>query len=184
MKPYARCLSWLGYLLVLSGFALITLPAAATENLFFSGALVAEPCTLMPEDREKAAPHLVATDKELYRSGRTRGEPIVLRLLNCDVGQEEVQIKILFDGASSSADPAYLKPASGEGMAEGVLIGLETQDGQLLPLHQSNPMGRLSNGDNQISFMAYLKAEAGALVARSIKGGNILATLSFILSYD
>ncbi|MFJ2455902.1 fimbrial protein [Pseudomonas protegens] len=184
MKPYGRCLLWFGYLLVLGGFVGIALPAAATENLFFSGALVAEPCTLMPEDREKEAPRLVASDKDLYRSGRTRGEPIVLHLQDCDIGQEDVQINILFEGASSSAYPDYLKPTAGEGMAEGVVIGLETRGGQLLPLHQSNPMGALSNGANQISFMAYLKAEADALAARSIKSGNIDATLSFILNYD
>jgi len=184
MKPHRRCLLWFGYLLVLSVLASIALPAAATENLFFSGALVAEPCTLLPADREQDPPRFVASDKELYRSGRTRGEPIVLHLLDCDIGQDEVQVKILFEGPSSAAYPDYLKPTSGEGMAEGVLIGLETQDGQLLPLHQSTPMGPLSNGANQISFMAYLKAEADALATQSIKGGNIVATLSFILSYD
>jgi len=166
------------------GLLLAWLPAtqAAEDNLYFAGTLVDEPCTLSPADESKELDFQGVIDKELYLNGRSRGRPIVLRLLNCDSEMGKTGVSLTFSGEQSGPLPGLL--ALRGGGAEGVAIGLETQAGQSLPLNQVHTMGAFGSGDNLLSFMAYLQGEPDALKNRTLGLGSIEASLTFALSYD
>lgn len=58
---------------------------AAADNMHFSGALVAEPCTLRPGDEDIRLDFGTVIDKYLYTYGRTPGKAFSLVLQDCDI---------------------------------------------------------------------------------------------------
>ena len=156
---------------------------SAGNNMAFSGRLVAEACALSPESEKVQLNFFAVPDKNLYRDGRTPGRPITLRLLNCDISHGNNSLSIYFDGPESNKLPGFLALDS-DGI-NGVAIGLETPQGNPLPLKAQNAIGRVTAGANDIQFMAYLQGEQEALENHQIGRGEIKhATLTFTLSYD
>ncbi|WP_315139363.1 fimbrial protein [Achromobacter marplatensis] len=175
-----------GLILLAAGLSCMAQPAGAQpagNNMAFSGRLVAEACTLSPESEKVQLNFFAVPDKNLYRDGRTPGRPITLRLVDCDISQGNNSLTIYFDGPESSKLPGLLALDS-DGIA-GVAIGLETPEGNPLPLKAKNAIGRVTAGANDIQFMAYLQGEQEALENHKIGRGEIKhATLTFTLSYD
>ncbi|PNA02133.1 MULTISPECIES: fimbrial protein [unclassified Pseudomonas] len=149
---------------------------ANEDNLFFSGTLVNEPCVLATESEAVTLDFGNIVDKALYLNGRTRGEPVVLRLQNCtpEVGAKGVSITL--HGAESIDPPGLLV------VAEGLLVGLERGNGQALALNKAHPMGDLVNGENLIGFNAYLQRDL--LAGQILQPGRFEGTVTFSLSYE
>ncbi|NNA54015.1 fimbrial protein [Pseudomonas lactis] len=156
--------------------------AAADNNLYFSGALVNEPCVLAPEDEMVELDFKSIIDKELYLNGRTRGRPITLRLQNCQLGIGKSKVNITFSGPESIDPPGLLVLQSAD--LQGVLVGLETTGGKHLSLNKAHDMGVFVEGSHSINFNAYLQVEPRALADRSIGLGAFNAALNFTLSYE
>ncbi|NMK48349.1 fimbrial protein [Achromobacter sp. Bel] len=180
-KPVTRSLS-----LLAASLSCLAPPAGAQsagDNMTFSGRLVAEACTLSPESEKVRLNFLSVPDRVLYVNGRTPGRPITLRLLNCDISQGNNSLSIYFEGPESAKQPGLLALDS-DGIA-GVAIGLETPQGNRLPLKTKNAIGQVTAGTNNIEFMAYLQGEKEALESHQIGRGEIKnATLTFTLAYD
>lgn len=159
------------------------LPAAHAleNNLHISGTLVNEPCTLAPEDVQVELDFKSVVSKDLYLNGRTLGRPITLHLQSCDLSIGR-QVSISFSGAESAQLPGLLQLA--EGASAGVAIGLESQQGNALPLNQAHHMTALTEGDNVLGFLAYLQGEPEALDEHSIGLGPVAASLNFTLIYE
>jgi len=180
-KQVTRSLSLLAT--TLSCIAPATGAQPAGDNMTFSGRLVAEACTLSPESEKVRLNFLSVPDSALYVNGRTPGRPITLRLLNCDISQGNNSLSIHFEGPESLKQPGFLALDS-DGIA-GVAIGLETPQGNRLPLKTKNAIGQVTAGTNNIEFMAYLQGEKEALESHQIGRGEIKnATLTFTLTYD
>lgn len=164
--------------------ASLWLPAAAAEqdNLYFSGTLVNEPCVLAVEDELLELDFKSVVDKELYLNGRTHGQPITLRLQNCQLGTGKSKVDITFSGPESIDPPGLLVLQSAD--VHGVLVGLETTDGKHLLLNKAHDMGAFVEGSHLISFNAYLQGEPQALADRSIGLGSFNAVLNFTLNYE
>lgn len=160
------------------------LPAVVAEedNLYFSGSLVNEPCVLAVEDAQVELDFMSVVDKDLYLNGRTLGRPISLRLQNCQLGVGKDRINITFSGPESTEPPGLLVLQSTD--VHGVLVGLESTAGKLLPLSKTHDMGELVTGNNVISFNAYLQGEPQALADRSIGLGSFSAALNFAVTYE
>ena len=164
--------------------ASLWLPAAAAveDNLYFSGTLVNEPCVLAVEDELLELDFKSVVDKELYLNGRTRGQPITLRLQNCQLGTGKSKVNITFSGIESIDPPGLLVLQNAD--VHGLLVGLETAGGKLLALNKTHAMGTLVKGDNLIDFNAFLQGESQALADRSIGLGSFHAALNFTISYE
>lgn len=162
------------------------LPAAAAEedNLYFSGSLVNEPCVLAAEDEQIELDFKSVINKDLYLNGRTRGQPITLRLQNCQLGTGKSAVNITFsgNGAESIDPPGLLVLQSAD--VQGLLVGLETVDGKPLVLNKTHDMGTFIKGSNEINFNAYLQGETAALADKAIGVGSFYATLNFMLGYE
>jgi len=164
--------------------ASLWLPAvqAAEDNLYFSGTLVNEPCVLDERDELIKLDFQSVVDKDLYLNGRTKGRPIEVRLKSCDLDVGKRMVSITFSGNESSDPPGLLVLQSTT--VKGLMVGMETRTGKLLPLNKTHPMGELTSGNNVLNLNAYLQGEPDVLANRTLGEGEFEASLTFALSYE
>lgn len=171
-----------GLILVLATINTAQATSAPSVNVSYSGNLVAEPCTLLPEDESIAVNFGTVIDKYLYLNTRTLSKPFQLRLMDCDTTLGNT-VKITFGGTESVSLPGLLAPASSS-EASGIAIGLETQDGVALALNKQSRGQEITDGNNVIFLQAYVTAEPDALSERKIKKGEFSAVASFNIAYE
>ena len=160
----------------------ITVPAVAADNMKLHGALVKEPCTLQPGDESVELDFGTVVDKYLYQHQRTLSKPFQLRLTDCDTSLGKA-LQISFSGTESIALPGLLA-LDGGSEASGIAIGLETQDGQALSLNQQSRGQAITDGNNIITLLAYVKGEPNAITNRTIGRGMFTAVVTFNLEYE
>lgn len=167
-----------------AGGVLNMAPAATTPevSVLYRGSLVAEPCTLLPEDENILLDFGTVIDKYLYLNGRTNSKPFQLHLIDCDTSLGKM-VKMTFSGTESLPLPGLLALDAGS-EAKGIAIGLETQDGQALPLNQQSRGQEITNGNNVITLKAYVKGEPDAITNKTIERGIFTAVATFALEYE
>jgi type 1 fimbria pilin len=148
----------------------------------YRGSLVAEPCTLLPEDENVLLDFGTVIDKYLYLNGRTNSKPFQLHLMDCDTSLGNT-LKMTFSGTESIALPGLLA-LDGGSEASGVAIGLETEDGQALALNQPSRGQEIGDGNNVITLQAYVKGEPEAIKNEAIERGMFTAVATFSLEYE
>ncbi|HID9705280.1 MULTISPECIES: fimbrial protein [Serratia] len=155
---------------------------AAADNMHFSGALVAEPCTLRPGDEDIRLDFGTVIDKYLYTYGRTPGKAFSLVLQDCDISLGNT-VKVTFTGAESGALPGLLKP-DGASMATGIALGLETATGEPLAMNKPSASYSIAKGNNSLQLQVYVQGEPQALAQKSIGLGTFSAVATFGLEYE
>lgn len=175
-------------LLILCGKAILSLlilnffwitPALAADNMRFHGALVAEPCTILPGDDAISLSFGTVVDKYLYSNQRTLGKQFQIHLINCDISLGTTA-NIMFTGNDSVSLPGLLAV---NGSDVGIAIGLETLAGKPLYLNQLSDDIALNTGNNIITLKAYVRGEPDAIAQRTIKRGEFNAVATFNLQY-
>lgn len=154
----------------------------AKDNVVMRGALVTEPCVIAPGDESIQLDFGTIVDKYLYLNQRTHGQEFKLRLSDCDLSLGNT-VRISFSGAESQELPGLLEVKSG-GESTGFAIGLETTDGEALPINDSDGSYTLKKGVNLITINAYLQAEPKAISDRRIKYGGFKVVANFRLDYQ
>lgn len=76
----------------------------AVENMYFHGALVAEPCVIPPGKEVLQLDFGTIVDKYLYMSQRTPGMPLVIQLAECDLSLGKT-VLLTFSGSESLGLP-------------------------------------------------------------------------------
>lgn len=150
-------------------------------NVVMRGALVTEPCVIAPGDETIHLDFGSVVDKYLYLNNRTHGQKFHLRLSECDLSLGST-VRISFSGAESQGLPGLLEVKTG-GESTGFAIGLETTDGEALPINNSDGSYVLKKGENLITINAYLQAEPKAISDRRIKYGDFTVITNFSLEY-
>lgn len=159
-----------------------TMPVAAVDNMKLHGALVAEPCTLLPGDESVELDFGSIVDKTLYSHQRTESKAFQIKLADCDIGMGNL-VKISFGGTESLALKGLLAVNAG-GQNAGVAIGLEAADGKPIALNQPGQSYPLKAGGNIINLQAYVQGEPQAIATRSITYGAFSAVATFTLEYE
>ncbi|MEN4243661.1 fimbrial protein [Serratia marcescens] len=154
----------------------------AAENMHFSGALVAEPCTLRPGDEDIRLDFGTVIDKYLYTYGRTEGKAFSLVLQDCDISLGN-SVKVTFTGAESAALPGLLRPDGGS-LAKGIALGLETATGAPLALNKPSEGYAIGKGSNSLQLQVYVQGEPEAIAQKSIGLGAFSAVATFGLEYE
>ncbi|MGB8664883.1 MAG: fimbrial protein [Serratia inhibens] len=160
----------------------VTMPVAAADNMRLHGALVAEPCTLLPGDESVQLDFGTVVDKYLYQNQRTFSKPFQLRLADCDTSLGKA-VKVRFTGTESPSLPGLLA-IDGSSQAQGVAIGFETPQGQPLLLDALSQENLLGNGSNIIEIKAYVRGEPSAITNKTINLGAFSAVATFTLFYE
>ncbi|MNG64540.1 Fimbrial adapter PapK precursor [compost metagenome] len=154
--------------------------ANGDENLHFRGTLVAEPCTLHPDDEVIDLDFGNVVDKYLYANQRTAGKPFAIRLMECDTSFGGL-VEITLQGMESTALPGLLA-LNASGSVEGIAIGFESVAGEIVPINKSYRR-ELKEGSNVFNLQAYVRAEPESIKNKNIKLGSFSAISTFILDY-
>ncbi|AGP43540.1 MULTISPECIES: fimbrial protein [Serratia] len=161
---------------------LCSVPAGAAENMRLHGALVAEPCVIPPGDETVVLDFDTVIDKYLYMNTRTHGQPFELHLAQCDLSLGKT-VKVTFSGNESTALPGLLA-LNGASQASGIAIGMETPQGEPLPINQPGKAQALVSGANILTAHAYVQGEPDALKHKTIERGPFSAVATFSLEYE
>ncbi|WP_260514000.1 fimbrial protein [Serratia fonticola] len=157
-------------------------PSLAVKNMRLYGALVAEPCVILPGDETVVLDFDTVIDKYLYMNTRTNGKAFELRLAQCDLSMGE-KVKVTFSGDESIALPGLLA-LNGTSVASGIAIGMETPQGELLPINVPGKAQKLVSGANILTVHAFVKGEPEALAQRTIGRGTFNAQATISLEYE
>lgn len=153
---------------------------AVTDNLKFSGNLVAEPCVLDPATESIELDFGTIIDKYLYINQRIHSQPFTVRLLDCDLSLGST-VSLTFSGSTDSELTDMLAVS---GTARGIAIGLETTEGTAIPFKKVTPAFRLMSGTTELILKGYVQAKPTALKNRTIVRGPFNAVANFTLNYE
>lgn len=156
--------------------------AVAADNVRLSGALVAEPCTLPDADTDIRLDFGTVVTKYLYQYQRTKSQPFAIHLQECDPSVMKT-VSVTFRGTADTELPDLLA-LDASGTAKGVAVGIERQDGTLLPVNKAGPEMPLVSGSTTLNFKAFVQIQPGALAKRSLTEGSFTAISTFILGYQ
>lgn len=157
---------------------------SAPDNMRFHGILVDEPCTIKPGDETVELDFGNIPDKNLYAYQRTPSKLFQIRLSECDltIGKS---VKITFKGDENQAMAGQgflaISPSS---QAAGIAVGLESENGNALPVNKETDKMSLNADDTILNFYAFIQGEPDAIVNQSIKRGPFSAIATFHLNYD
>lgn len=156
--------------------------AKAADNVHFSGALVAEPCTLPDANSDVQLDFGSVILKSLYQYKRTKSQVFTIKLEGCDPSLMSM-VNVTFEGTPNMElqNLLALDPSS---TAKGVAIGLEQADGTPLNINSEGQYQQLVQGDNALNFYSYIEVEPEALTNKSVTAGNFTATATFKISYQ
>mgnify|MGYP000305902892 CR=1 FL=1 len=152
------------------------------DNVRLHGALVAEPCVIAQGDESVRLEFGTVIDKYLYANERTHGQAFAIRLTECDPSLGKT-VKVTFSGMENPSLKGLLA-IDGSSQASGIAIGMETPEGQKLPLNKIGPGYRLVDGSNTLTVQAYVQGEPEAIAKRSIERGPFSAIATFSLEYE
>lgn len=154
----------------------------AAENMRLHGALVAEPCVILPGDETVVLEFNTVIDKYLYLNTRTLGQAFKLHLAECDLSLGKT-VRVTFSGNESTALPGLLA-LNGASQASGIAIGMETPQGEPLPINQQGKAQALVSGANTLTAKAYVQGEPDALKHKTIERGPFSAVATISLEYE
>lgn len=165
--------------------ALPSVSLAATSNeIQYSGRLIALPCTVDPifENFGVDFGGNINTKDLVDGQRRYAKEDILFHLTDCDTSLGNT-ISAKFSGVSTTADGLLNVDESSE--ASGIAIGLEKPNGELLPINtaQLAPVLPIKDGNMTIRLRSYVQAVEGATVD-TIVPGFFTATLTYSLVYQ
>lgn len=166
----------------LLGLTLANNALAAEDNVHFSGVLVAEPCSLPDINSDIQLNFGTVVEKYLYQYQRTRSQPFTISLKDCDPTLMST-VSVKFQGTADT-ELTDLLALDASSTAKGVAIGIELEDGTLLPLNKTGPYNQLSSGENTLKFNAFVQAQPTVIANKSLKAGEFKAISTFILSYQ
>lgn len=153
-----------------------------TDNLRFSGQLVAQPCIIAPGNESVGIDLNSFIGKSFYLQARSGSQSFSVILSECDLSVGKT-VRVSFKGNESLALPGLLALDAGS-KASGIAIGLETANGTPLPLGKETAEYPLKQGENRIDFKAYVQGEPDAITNKSITPGPFTATVTFYLNYE
>ncbi|WP_222438032.1 fimbrial protein [Serratia fonticola] len=157
---------------------------AADKNLFMEGTLVADPCVIAPGKETIEVNIGVVPDKNLYNYPRAKTTPFTIELSECDLSLGKT-VNVSLAGSESLELPGYLN-ISIAGKTSGAVIGLETPEGNFLPINKElGKLYDLTAGTTVIKMQAYVRGEPETVKNRNVGIGQFENTIAtFYLKYE
>lgn len=103
-------------------------------------------------------------------------------MAQCDLSLGKT-VSITFKGTENAQLPGLLALAASS-QARGIAIGMETLQGQPLPLNSAGGKYPLQDGGTVIGIQAYVRGEPEALAKRTLGRGAFSAIATFSLDYQ
>ncbi|MGP3070590.1 fimbrial protein [Serratia nevei] len=149
----------------------------------FTGSIIDAPCSITPETVDQTVNLGQISNVALKDGGKSTPKNFFIKLENCELITTEPgknnSVQVTFTGASSVADKDLLGIT---GTAQGAGIAITDGSGSLVKLGKASNAQTLGNGNNTLSFAAYLqgsKASGAAIVP-----GEFNSVANFTLAYQ
>ncbi|EKF61903.1 fimbria A protein [Serratia plymuthica A30] len=151
----------------------------------FKGAIIDAPCSITPETVDQTVNLGQVSNVALKDGGKSTPKNFQIKLENCDLNSKDKDpgknnaVSITFSGAASSSDSDLLGIT---GVAKGASIAITDGSGEVIKLGQATKAQTLQNGNNTLSFAAYLQGSkaSGAVVTP----GEFQSVADFTLAYQ
>ncbi|CAI0927135.1 fimbrial protein [Serratia entomophila] len=150
----------------------------------FTGSIIDAPCSITPESVDQTVNLGQVSNVALKDGGKSTPKNFQIKLENCELTTAEGAgknntVSLTFTGASSAADKDLLGIT---GTAKGAGIAITDGAGNNITLGKPSNAQTLQNGNNTLSFAAYLqgsKASGAAIVP-----GEFQSVADFTLAYQ
>lgn len=132
-----------------------------STKVTFTGTITEAPCSLDTgsDKQEVDMGHIAA--HLLKNKGKATSKPFRFQLTDCEISTLK-NVTVTFNGTADNRDSALL--ALGSGDATGAGIAITEADGSLITLGQASHPRTLQDGDNTLSFAAYLQGDGASAV--------------------
>lgn len=162
-----------------SGLALGTANAADSGHgtITFKGSIIDAPCSITSETANQTVDLNEVSNVALKNGGTSNPNPFVIKLEQCDVSTLKT-VKTTFSGAASAGNPDLLGIT---GTAKGASIAITDGSGTVIKLGQPSTAQNLVEGNNTLSFSAYLQGDGGSA---AIVPGSFQSVADFRLDYQ
>ncbi|NIG87617.1 type 1 fimbrial protein [Serratia symbiotica] len=144
---------------VLLAMLLLTVTGAQAVDIRLHGELVEGPCVVNINYADQRVVFGVMSAHDFYSRPRGHVKKFDILLEHCDLSFGNT-VEITFDGEEDPQQPGLLAIS---GSAQGVAIGLETQQGEVLSLNRDMARFNLLPGDTRLSLQAYYRRIRAAL---------------------
>lgn len=151
-----------------------------TGTVNFKGQIVDAPCSIKPDSNNQDVDMGAVTVKTL-EAGRSSNVPFELHLESCDVSGGAKTVGIMFDGVRAEQGNDALLMLNGS--AKGAGLGIVDKTGKDLVLGSESSLGEVVQGDNTLSFTAYLEKLGQGGTAASVVPGSYTSIANFTLTY-
>lgn len=146
----------------------------------FKGSIIDAPCSISPDSIDQTIELGQISNIALVDGGKSTPRTFDVALENCDISNVTSGVKLTFSGAAASFDDSK-KTLGIVGTGAGAGVQITNGAGNVLTLGTATPFQQIQNGNNTLSFSAYLVGNGGKI--ETITVGEFSAVADFTLSY-
>ncbi|EPL9180877.1 fimbrial protein [Serratia marcescens] len=146
----------------------------------FTGSIIDAPCSITPESIDQTVELGQISKVALLDGGKSTPRNFSIDLENCVFTGDDAKNKVTvtFTGMESAANNGLLGIT---GTASGASVAITEGSGQVIALGQPTKEQALQNGNNTLSFAAYLQGDGASA---TITEGDFQAVADFTLAYN
>ncbi|AVN35465.1 fimbrial protein [Serratia marcescens] len=148
----------------------------------FTGSIIDAPCSITPETVDQTVDLGQVSNVALKDGGKSTPRQFSIDLENCELNSSGVgknnTVSVTFTGMESAADNGRLGIT---GTAQGASIAITDGAGQVIELGKPTKAQELQNGNNTLSFAAYLQ---GDNASAGVVPGDFQSVADFTLAYQ
>lgn len=148
----------------------------------FTGSIIDAPCSITPETVDQTVDLGQVSNVALKDGGKSTPRNFSIDLENCELTTDDEgknnTVSLTFTGMESAADNGLLGIT---GTAQGASIAITDGAGQVIKLGEPTKAQTLQNGNNTLSFAAYLQ---GDNASAGVVPGDFQSVADFTLAYQ
>ncbi|HDH0696921.1 TPA: type 1 fimbrial protein [Klebsiella aerogenes] len=146
----------------------------------FTGSIIDAPCSIASESIDQTVELGQISNAALKDSGQSTPKNFDIKLEDCSFGTPAAKNKVAvtFTGMESAAGNGLLGIT---GNAKGASVAITQADGQVIKLGTPTKEQALQDGNNTLSFAAYMQGDGASAV---ITEGDFQAVADFTLAYN
>ncbi|MEG5552306.1 fimbrial protein [Enterobacter wuhouensis] len=174
-------------LAVAIAFSISSVANAAGEGngkVTFTGSIIDAPCSITPESIDQTVELGQISKVALQDGGKSTPRNFSIDLEDCSFGTPATKnkVQLTFTGMESAAGNGLLGIT---GTASGASVAITSGDGQLITLGTPTSEQILQDGNNTLSFAAYVQGDTdGTGESATITEGDFQAVADFTLAYN
>ncbi|OUF32413.1 hypothetical protein AZZ64_004679 [Enterobacter cloacae] len=164
-------------------FGMLSTAYAAGEGqgkVTFTGSIIDAPCSITPESADQTVDLGQISKVALQDGGKSTPRNFSIDLENCSFGTPAAKnkVQVTFTGMASAANNGLLGIT---GTASGASVAITSGDGQLITLGEPTSEQILQDGNNTLSFAAYVQGDGASA---TVTEGDFQSVADFTLAYN